>query len=61
MTPRPGTRATGRTGRRWTELAGDGALGRTAGEEAAAARSRTARTKAAAAARRAAARAGSSA
>ena len=57
MTPRPGRAATGRRGRRWVELDGDGALGRTV-DEAAKARERTARTKAAAAARRAAARAG---
>ncbi|HEX5828220.1 MAG TPA: bifunctional DNA-formamidopyrimidine glycosylase/DNA-(apurinic or apyrimidinic site) lyase [Candidatus Limnocylindrales bacterium] len=57
MTPRPGAGASGRRGRRWVELDGEGALGRTAGE-AATARARTARTKAAAAARRAAARAG---
>ncbi len=57
MTPRPGTRPSGRRGRRWVELDGDGALGRTA-DEAAIARERSARTKAAAAARRAAARAG---
>jgi len=60
MTPRPGVRAGGRRGRRWVDLDGDGALGRT-GDEAAAVRERTARTKAAAAARRAAARAGSAA
>ena len=60
MTPRPGAVATTRKGRRWVELDGDGALGRTT-EEAARARARTARTKAAAAARRAAARAGSGA
>src|SRR5690349_7257839 len=29
MTPRRGTRATGRTGRRWVDLEGEGALGRT--------------------------------
>ena len=57
MTPRPGRTATGRRGRRWVELDGDGALGRTT-DEAAAARVRSARTRAAAAARRAAARAG---
>ena len=60
MTPRPGAAATARKGRRWVELDGDGALGRTT-DEAARARARTARTKAAAAARRAAARAGSGA
>jgi formamidopyrimidine-DNA glycosylase len=57
MTPRPGRAATGRRGRRWVELDGEGALGRTA-DEVALARERTARTKAAAVARRAAARAG---
>ncbi len=57
MTPRPGRAATGRRGRRWTELDGEGALGRTM-DEAARARERSARTKAAAAARRAAARHG---
>jgi formamidopyrimidine-DNA glycosylase len=57
MTPRPGRAASGRRGRRWVELAGEGALGRTT-DEAATARERSARTKAAAAARRAAARAG---
>jgi formamidopyrimidine-DNA glycosylase len=61
MTPRPGAVAGTRAGRRWTQLDGDGALGRTRDVEATAARQRTARTKAAAAARRAAARAGSSA
>jgi formamidopyrimidine-DNA glycosylase len=58
MTPRPGQAASGRTGRRWVDLAGDGALGRT-GHEAARARERTRRTSAAAATRRAAARASS--
>ncbi len=58
MTPRPGRTGGSRRGRRWTELAGDGALGRTA-DEVAAARERAARTKAAATVRRAAARAGS--
>ncbi|MEI7743245.1 MAG: zinc finger domain-containing protein, partial [Chloroflexota bacterium] len=57
MTPRPGRPATGRRGRRWVELDGEGSLGRTT-DEAAAAAERSARTKAAAAARRAAARAG---
>jgi formamidopyrimidine-DNA glycosylase len=57
MTPRPGRDASGRRGRRWVELAGEGALGRTA-DEAAVARDRAARTRSAAAARRAAARAG---
>jgi len=58
MTPRRGATATGRKGRRWVELEGEGALGRTH-DEASMARERTARTKAAAAARRAAARRGS--
>jgi formamidopyrimidine-DNA glycosylase len=57
MTPRPGRDASGRRGRRWVELAGEGVLGRTV-DEAAVARERAARTKAAAAARRASARAG---
>jgi formamidopyrimidine-DNA glycosylase len=57
MTPRPGRAAAGRAGRRWVDLDGDGSLGRTA-DEAAAARERAARTRAAAAARRARARAG---
>jgi formamidopyrimidine-DNA glycosylase len=63
MTPRPGAgvkRTAGgaqRRGRRWTELDGEGALGRTV-DEAANARERATRTKAAAAARRAAARRG---
>ena len=53
-----------RRGRRWTELAGEGSLGRTPAEAAAAtardtARTRTERTKRAAATRRAAARASS--
>ena len=60
MTPRPGTAAGVRRGRRWVELDGDGALGRT-GDEAAAARERARRTSAAAAARRAAARLGAGA
>jgi formamidopyrimidine-DNA glycosylase len=60
MTPRPGRAATARQGRRWVELDGEGALGRTA-DEAAKARERAARTRAAAATRRAAARAGSAA
>jgi formamidopyrimidine-DNA glycosylase len=60
MTPRPGQQASSRRGRRWTEMDGEGPLGRTA-DEAAKARERTSRTKAAAAARRAAARAGSAA
>jgi formamidopyrimidine-DNA glycosylase len=61
MTPRRGSSANaGGRGRRWVELDGDGALGRTA-DEATEARARTARTKAAAAARRAAARAGATA
>jgi formamidopyrimidine-DNA glycosylase len=57
MSPRPGRDASGRRGRRWVDLEGDGSLGRTA-DEASRARERAARTKAAAAARRAAARAG---
>jgi formamidopyrimidine-DNA glycosylase len=57
MTPRRGVRTMARRGRRWVELPGDGALGRT-GDEARTARERAARTKAAAAARRASARAG---
>lgn len=57
MTPRPGRDASGRRGRRWVELAGEGALGQTP-DEASLARDRAARTRAAAAARRAAARAG---
>ena len=57
MTPRPGGAATGRRGRRWVDLDGEGSLGRTS-DEAVKARERTARTKAAAAARRAQARAG---
>ncbi len=63
MTPRPGGSSkarTGRPGRRWVELDGDGALGRTA-DEAAAARERAQRTRAAAAARRAVAREGAGA
>jgi formamidopyrimidine-DNA glycosylase len=55
MTPRPGRGGTGRRGRRWTELDGEGALGRTGGD-AADARARTERAKRAAATRRAAAR-----
>ena len=55
MTPRPGRGANGRTGRRWVDLDGDGALGRTS-DEAAQARERASRTAAAAATRRAAAR-----
>jgi formamidopyrimidine-DNA glycosylase len=55
MTPRPGRSGTGRRGRRWTELDGSGALGRSTDEEANA-RARTERTKRAAATRRAAAR-----
>ncbi len=59
MTPRRGRAAGDRRGRRWTELAGEGSLGRTHAEtDAAAARARSARTKAAAASRRAAARGG---
>ena len=52
----PGSATSGRRGRRWTELAGEGSLGRTVDEERAA-RDRTERTRKAAAARRAAARA----
>jgi formamidopyrimidine-DNA glycosylase len=59
MTPRPGRSGTGRRGRRWTELDGTGALGRTSNEESNAVRARTERTKRAAATRRAAARGGS--
>lgn len=55
MTPRPGRTVRGRRGRRWTELDGDGALGRSA-PEAEAARARSEVTRRAAAARRAAAR-----
>jgi formamidopyrimidine-DNA glycosylase len=58
MTPRPGVGRSGRRGRRWTELPGEGSLGRTSDEERAA-RDRTARTRRAAASRRAAARASS--
>ncbi len=57
MTPRPGRAAGTRAGRRWVDLDGDGALGRTDGE-AERARRRSARTAAAAAARRQAARRG---
>jgi formamidopyrimidine-DNA glycosylase len=57
MTPRPGRVASGRLGRRWVDLDGEGALGRTL-DEAAKARARTTRTKQAAAVRRAAARRG---
>ncbi len=57
MTPRARRAATGRKGRRWVDLDGDGSLGRTI-DEAAKERDRAARTKTAAAARRAAARAG---
>jgi formamidopyrimidine-DNA glycosylase len=59
MTPRPG-RAPGRRGRRWSELDGEAALGRTADEVAAVAeraRARVERTRRAGATRRAAARA----
>ncbi|HEU0244953.1 MAG TPA: bifunctional DNA-formamidopyrimidine glycosylase/DNA-(apurinic or apyrimidinic site) lyase [Candidatus Limnocylindrales bacterium] len=56
MTPRPGRPGTGRRGRRWTELDGSGALGRTSDEESKAVQARTERTKRAAATRRAAAR-----
>jgi hypothetical protein len=62
MTPRPGHATSDRRGRRWTELAGEGSLGRTREEaEVVAARERAARTRAAAASRRAVARAGSTA
>ncbi len=62
MTPRPGRVAGTRRGRRWTELAGEGSLGRTASEaDAALARERATRTAAAAASRRAAARQGAAA
>jgi hypothetical protein len=57
MTPRPGRAASGRRGRRWVGLDGEGSLGRTL-DQGAKARERTARTKAAAGARRAAARRG---
>ena len=57
MTPRPGRAAPGRRGRRWVDLDGAGALGRTT-DEAARARLRAERTRAAAAARRARARSG---
>jgi hypothetical protein len=57
MTPRPGRAASGRRGRRWVDLDGEGSLGRTL-DEGTKARERTARTKAAAAARRVAARRG---
>ena len=57
MTPRHGASASGRRGRRWVELDGEAALGRT-NAEVRRVLDRTARTKAAAAARRAAARAG---
>lgn len=59
IAPRPGF-VPGRTGRRWTELDGEAALGRTAAEAAsvaATARARADRTRRAAASRRAAARA----
>jgi formamidopyrimidine-DNA glycosylase len=55
MTPRRGVSRTGRRGRRWTELPGEGSLGRTTDEERVA-RERSDRTRKAAAARRAAAR-----
>ena len=55
MTPRPGRAATGRAGRRWTELDGEDVVGR-GGTEEAAARERANRTRKAAATRRAAAR-----
>ena len=68
ISPRPGPPSrdgarrgvAGRPGRRWVELDGDGALGRTA-DEAAATRERARRTRAAAAVRRAAAREGAGA
>ena len=60
MTPRPGRAAGARTGRRWVELEGEGALGRT-DREAERARDRAARTAAAAATRREAARRGAGA
>ena len=56
MTPRPGRAASGRTGRRWVDLEGDGALGRT-DDEGVRASERARRTRLAAATRRAAARA----
>jgi formamidopyrimidine-DNA glycosylase len=60
MVPRPG-RSAGKRGPRWTELDGEGSLGRTPREAAeaaeAASRSRAERTRKAAASRRAAARA----
>lgn len=57
MVPRPG-RAPAKRGPRWTELDGEGSLGRTSQEEAeVASRSRAERTRRAAASRRAAARA----
>jgi formamidopyrimidine-DNA glycosylase len=57
MVPRPG-RGAGRRGPRWTELDGEGSLGRSTAEEAdALVRSRAERTRRAAASRRAAARA----
>jgi formamidopyrimidine-DNA glycosylase len=62
MAPRPGRVAGTRRGRRWTELGGEGSLGRTASEaDAALARERARRTAAAAASRRAAARQGAAA
>ena len=58
MVPRPGRGTSGKRGPRWTELDGEGSLGRTPREEAeAASRSRAERTRRAAASRRAAARA----
>jgi len=57
MTPRPGSPARARQGRRWTEIEGPGTLGRSTGEEARA-HARAERTKRAAATRRAAAHAG---
>ena len=60
MTPHPGRAAGARTGRRWVELEGEGALGRT-DREAERARGRATRTAVAAATRREAARRGAGA
>jgi formamidopyrimidine-DNA glycosylase len=57
MTPRPGRATTARPGRRWVDLDGDGAPGRT-DDEAERAQASARRTRAAAAGRRAAARRG---